>query len=107
MIAYMMGKKQHRDERSSLSTVLFCILLLLDLTFWWAETGKSASGGLHSNYVDWILFSLQFVVVSLSGWSLLFFGGYKFFTGGKGKKEEVFLFFKSVYVYYASNINLD
>lgn len=32
---------------------------------------------------------LQFVIVSLSGWGLLIFGGYKFFTGGKGKKEEV------------------
>lgn len=32
---------------------------------------------------------LQFVIVSLSGWGLLFFGVYKFFTRGKGKKEEV------------------
>lgn len=32
---------------------------------------------------------LQFVIVSLSGWGLLIFSGYKFFTGGKGKKEEV------------------
>lgn len=31
---------------------------------------------------------LQFVIVSLSGWGLLFFGAYKFFTKG-GKKEEV------------------
>ncbi|KAJ1379558.1 hypothetical protein SESBI_46780 [Sesbania bispinosa] len=31
----------------------------------------------------------HFVIVSLTGWGLLFFGGYKFFTGGKGKKEEV------------------
>ncbi|KAK4777444.1 hypothetical protein SAY87_017631 [Trapa incisa] len=30
----------------------------------------------------------HFVIVSLSGWGLLIFGGYKFFTGGKGKKEE-------------------
>ncbi|KAJ7948260.1 1D-myo-inositol 2-amino-2-deoxy-alpha-D-glucopyranoside ligase [Quillaja saponaria] len=30
----------------------------------------------------------HFVIVSLSGWGLLFFSGYKFFTGGKGKKEE-------------------
>ncbi|XP_028808455.1 uncharacterized protein LOC114763026 [Neltuma alba] len=30
----------------------------------------------------------HFVIVSLSGWGLLFFGGYKFFTRGKGKKEE-------------------
>ncbi|KAF7823040.1 uncharacterized protein G2W53_021184 [Senna tora] len=30
----------------------------------------------------------HFVIVSLSGWGLLFYGGYKFFTGGKGKKEE-------------------
>ncbi|XP_010095824.2 uncharacterized protein LOC21405002 [Morus notabilis] len=29
----------------------------------------------------------HFVIVSLSGWGLLFFGGYKFFTRG-GKKEE-------------------
>ncbi|GMI83841.1 hypothetical protein like AT2G20820 [Hibiscus trionum] len=28
----------------------------------------------------------HFVIVSLSGWGLLFFSGYKFFT--KGKKEE-------------------
>lgn len=35
-------------------------------------------------------FFLQFVIVSLTGWGLLFYGGYKFFTEGKnGKKEEV------------------
>lgn len=34
---------------------------------------------------------LQFVIVSLSGWGLLFYGGYKFFTKGrKDNKEEVF-----------------
>ncbi|GMY32420.1 Aerobic glycerol-3-phosphate dehydrogenase [Fagus crenata] len=31
----------------------------------------------------------HFVIVSLTGWGLLIFSGYKFFTGGKGKKEEV------------------
>ncbi|XP_043689329.1 uncharacterized protein LOC122640246 [Telopea speciosissima] len=32
----------------------------------------------------------HFVIVSLSGWGLLFFGGYKFFTGGKkDKKDEI------------------
>ncbi|KAI3465699.1 hypothetical protein Pfo_022362 [Paulownia fortunei] len=30
----------------------------------------------------------HFVIVSLSGWGLLLFGGYKFFTGGKKDKEE-------------------
>ncbi|KAL5793863.1 hypothetical protein ACOSP7_002457 [Xanthoceras sorbifolium] len=30
----------------------------------------------------------HFVIVSLSGWGLLIFGSYKFFTRGKGKKEE-------------------
>jgi hypothetical protein len=35
---------------------------------------------------------LQFVIVSLSGWGLLIFGSYKFFTKGKGKKEEVLLY---------------
>ncbi|KAA8526426.1 hypothetical protein F0562_008371 [Nyssa sinensis] len=30
----------------------------------------------------------HFVIVSLSGWGLLLFGGYKFFTGGKKNKEE-------------------
>ncbi|KAK4286191.1 hypothetical protein QN277_002783 [Acacia crassicarpa] len=30
----------------------------------------------------------HFVIVSLSGWGLLFFSGYKLFTRGKGKKEE-------------------
>ncbi|XP_015880769.3 uncharacterized protein LOC107416754 [Ziziphus jujuba] len=30
----------------------------------------------------------HFVIVSLSGWGLLFFGGYKLATRGKGKKEE-------------------
>ncbi|KAJ8424410.1 hypothetical protein Cgig2_032081 [Carnegiea gigantea] len=33
----------------------------------------------------------HFVIVSLSGWGLLFFGGYKFFTRDKGNKEEVLL----------------
>ncbi|KAF3630986.1 hypothetical protein FXO37_28223 [Capsicum annuum] len=31
----------------------------------------------------------HFVIVSLSGWGLLFYGGYKLFTGGKKNKEEV------------------
>ncbi|XP_058217101.1 uncharacterized protein LOC131327995 isoform X1 [Rhododendron vialii] len=31
----------------------------------------------------------KFVIVSLSGWGLLFFGGYMFFTGGKKNKEEI------------------
>ncbi|XP_057953206.1 uncharacterized protein LOC131147698 isoform X2 [Malania oleifera] len=30
----------------------------------------------------------HFVIVSLSGWGLLFFGGYKFFTRGKKDKEQ-------------------
>uniref|UniRef100_A0A803N1J9 Uncharacterized protein n=1 Tax=Chenopodium quinoa TaxID=63459 RepID=A0A803N1J9_CHEQI len=31
----------------------------------------------------------HFVIVSLTGWGLLIFGSYKFFTKGKGKTEEV------------------
>nr|GMD84059.1 uncharacterized protein LOC109150541 [Ipomoea batatas]GMD90151.1 uncharacterized protein LOC109150541 [Ipomoea batatas] len=32
----------------------------------------------------------HFVLISLSGWGLVFYGGYKLFTGGKkDKKEEV------------------
>ncbi|CAH8362574.1 unnamed protein product [Eruca vesicaria subsp. sativa] len=27
-----------------------------------------------------------FVLISLSGWGMLFYGGYKLFTGGKGEK---------------------
>ncbi|KAF7848851.1 hypothetical protein BT93_L1507 [Corymbia citriodora subsp. variegata] len=30
----------------------------------------------------------HFVIVSLSGWGLLIYGGYKFFTGGKKDKKE-------------------
>ncbi|KAJ9153632.1 hypothetical protein P3X46_027053 [Hevea brasiliensis] len=30
----------------------------------------------------------HFVIVSLTGWGLLFFGGYKFFTRGKKDKKE-------------------
>ncbi|XP_057948372.1 uncharacterized protein LOC131144041 [Malania oleifera] len=30
----------------------------------------------------------HFVIVSLTGWGLVFFGGYKFFTKGKDKKDE-------------------
>ncbi|KAK0589374.1 hypothetical protein LWI29_013386 [Acer saccharum] len=30
----------------------------------------------------------HFVIVSLTGWGLLIFGSYKFFTGGKSKKDE-------------------
>ncbi|XP_052179044.1 uncharacterized protein LOC127792556 [Diospyros lotus] len=30
----------------------------------------------------------HFVIVSLSGWGLLFFGGYKLFSGGKKDNEE-------------------
>ncbi|KAM7498184.1 hypothetical protein LguiA_022598 [Lonicera macranthoides] len=36
----------------------------------------------------------HFVIVSLSGWGLLFFSGYKFFTGGKKNTNEV----KLVYI---------
>ncbi|KAJ0051551.1 hypothetical protein Pint_02175 [Pistacia integerrima] len=31
----------------------------------------------------------HFVLVSLSGWGLLFYGGYNFFTGGKKKEEKL------------------
>ncbi|EEF28670.1 conserved hypothetical protein [Ricinus communis] len=31
----------------------------------------------------------EFVIISLTGWGLLFYGGYKFFTGGKKDKEEL------------------
>lgn len=34
-----------------------------------------------------LISDLQFVIVSLSGWGLVFFGGYKALSGGK--KEEV------------------
>ncbi|KAI9093295.1 hypothetical protein K1719_027309 [Acacia pycnantha] len=30
----------------------------------------------------------HFVIISLTGWGLLFYGGYKFFTRGKDKNEE-------------------
>ncbi|OIW11515.1 hypothetical protein TanjilG_26881 [Lupinus angustifolius] len=30
----------------------------------------------------------HFVIASLSGWGLLFYGGFKLFSGGKDKKEE-------------------
>ncbi|KAJ8561053.1 hypothetical protein K7X08_027243 [Anisodus acutangulus] len=30
----------------------------------------------------------HFVIVSLTGWGLAFYGGYKLFTGGKKEKEE-------------------
>uniref|UniRef100_A0A7N2MRX4 Uncharacterized protein n=1 Tax=Quercus lobata TaxID=97700 RepID=A0A7N2MRX4_QUELO len=33
----------------------------------------------------------HFVIASLSGWGLLFFSGYKLFSGGKDKKEEIHL----------------
>ena len=36
---------------------------------------------------------LQFVLISLSGWGMLFYGGYKLFTGGKGEVTNCFLFF--------------
>lgn len=42
----------------------------------------------HAYMMDLLL--LQFVIVSLSGWGLLIFGGFKAFSGGK--KEEVFTF---------------
>lgn len=38
-----------------------------------------------------VLVTAQFVIVSLSGWGLLFLGGYKFFTKGKGKEEVFYL----------------
>jgi hypothetical protein len=38
------------------------------------------------------------VIVSLTGWGLLFYGGYKFFTKGKNdKKEEVLCSYLLIY----------
>ena len=46
----------------------------------------------HMSCLDCLLdVELQFVIVSLSGWGVLIYGGYKFFTGGKSNKEEVLL----------------
>ncbi|KAF5189244.1 1D-myo-inositol 2-amino-2-deoxy-alpha-D-glucopyranoside ligase [Thalictrum thalictroides] len=33
----------------------------------------------------------HFVIVSLTGWGCLFYGGYKFFTKGKDEKQEKFV----------------
>ncbi|KAK6946765.1 hypothetical protein RJ641_000238 [Dillenia turbinata] len=33
----------------------------------------------------------HFVIASATGWGLLFFGGYKFFTRGKKDKEELIM----------------
>ncbi|CAN4096992.1 unnamed protein product [Withania somnifera] len=30
----------------------------------------------------------HFVIISLTGWGLAFYGGYKLFTGGKKEKKE-------------------
>lgn len=46
---------------------------------------------------------LQFVIVSLTGWGLLIYGGFKLATGGKGKKEEVL----SIYVWIVKEYLLD
>ncbi|GMN57173.1 hypothetical protein TIFTF001_026289 [Ficus carica] len=48
----------------------------------WGAAGSGFGRGARS---DWG--SVEFVIVSASGWGLLFFGAYKFFTKG-GKKEE-------------------
>ena len=39
---------------------------------------------------------MQFVIVSLTGWGVVIFGGYKFFTRGNGKKDEVVYFTDSL-----------
>lgn len=46
--------------------------------------------GVHHKLVSLIrnLHLLQFVIVSLTGWGLAFYGGYKLFTGGKKEKKE-------------------
>ncbi|GMY31731.1 hypothetical protein FCV25MIE_26973 [Fagus crenata] len=37
----------------------------------------------------------HFVIVSLTGWGLLFYGGYKFFTKGNNNKKEEHLLYRS------------
>lgn len=55
------------------------------------EPQQQICGHLHRK-LSWLnIMLLQFVIASLSGWGLLIFGGYKFFTKGKGKEEEVIL----------------
>lgn len=39
-------------------------------------------------WFNMIFYVVQFVIVSLTGWGLLFYGGYKFFTKGKKDKQE-------------------
>lgn len=43
---------------------------------------------------------MQFVLISLSGWGLVFYGGYKFFTRGKKNKEEVHFFLQKLLSQY-------
>ncbi|KAG8386272.1 hypothetical protein BUALT_Bualt03G0131800 [Buddleja alternifolia] len=43
--------------------------------------GLAAGGGDHQG-------PPKFVIVSLAGWGLLFYGGYKFFTGDKKDNKE-------------------
>ncbi|KAJ6761933.1 hypothetical protein OIU74_024578 [Salix koriyanagi] len=48
----------------------------------------------------------HFVIVSLSGWGVLIYGGYKFFTGGKSKEEVLLdIFFPTVSILYFTVIS--
>lgn len=69
---------------------------------WWAN-GYDGRYVCHMSCLDCLLdVELQFVIVSLSGWGVLIYGGYKFFTGGKSNKEEVLLdiYFFSLFLPY-------
>ena len=43
----------------------------------------------YFSFLLWRKPNLQFVLISLSGWGLLFYSGYKLFTGGKGDDEVI------------------
>ncbi|KAK3021085.1 hypothetical protein RJ639_046106, partial [Escallonia herrerae] len=75
-------KEEHVSLLSLLSLLSALVLCLRSLVFLSIVSQVSLLQGSNS------LFSLKFVIASLTGWGLLIFGGYKLFSGGSKKEES-------------------
>lgn len=57
-----------------------------DVMLFWSQ-GVQCRGYSYCPYYS-VLYVVQFVFVSLAGWGLLIYGGYKFFTSGSSKEVK-------------------
>lgn len=90
-IVNIMGSRSHfctHCHSDCISLYFLPVLLGSEFTeFMLIQTPKL---GVHHKLVSLTrnLLLLQFVIASLTGWGLVFYGGYKLFSGGKKEKKE-------------------